>query len=152
MSTRFSLQNNHLVLSKPDDCIDRLDSLTELLAITQRISDYEKVHEAVQTEQMSIKMVCNFTKKSWNILNSDNYEAARQAVANVINDEECVNVPYIIMKRHGKEILVCQLALQNEKPYWKVVRAEDFTCRELSYLISVIKEAGLYSFTKITRH
>ena len=152
MSTRFSLQNNHLVLSKPDDCIDRLDSLTELLAITQRISDYEKVHEAVQTEQMSIKMVCNFTKKSWNILNSDNYEAARQAVANVINDEECVNVPYIIMKRHGKEILVCQLALQNEKPYWKVVRAEDFTCRELSYLINVIKEAGLYSFTKITRH
>ena len=152
MSTRFSLQNNHLVLSKPDDCINRLDSLTELLAITQRISDYEKVHEAVQTEQMSIKMVCNFTKKSWNILNSDNYEAARQAVANVINDEECVNVPYIIMKRHGKEILVCQLALQNEKPYWKVVRAEDFTCRELSYLINVIKEAGLYSFTKITRH
>ena len=152
MSTRFSLQNNHLVLSKPDDCINRLDSLTELLAITQRISDYEKVHEAVQTEQMSIKMVCNFTKKSWNILNSDNYEAARQAVANVINDEECVNVPYIIMKRHGKEILVCQLALQNERPYWKVVRAEDFTCRELSYLINVIKEAGLYSFTKITRH
>lgn len=152
MSTRFSLQNNHLVLSKPDDCIDRLDSLAELLAITQRISDYEKVREAVQTEQMSIKMVCNFTKKSWNILNSDNYEAARQAVANVLDDKECIYTPYIIMKRHGKEILVCQLALQNEKPYWKVVRAEDFTCRELSYLINVIKEAGLYSFTKITRH
>ena len=152
MSTRFSLQNNHLVLSKPDDCIDRLDSLTELLAITQRISDYEKVREAVQTEQMSIKMVCNFTKKSWNILNSDNYEAARQAVANAIDDKECIYTPYIIMKRHGKEILVCQLTLQNEKPYWKVVRAEDFTCRELSYLINVIKEAGLYSFTKITRH
>lgn len=152
MSTRFSLQNNHLVLSKPDDCIDRLDSLAELLAITQRISDYEKVREAVQTEQMSIKMVCNFTKKSWNILNGDNYEAARQAVANVLDDKECIYTPYIIMKRHGKEILVCQLALQNEKPYWKVVRAEDFTCRELSYLINVIKEAGLYSFTKITRH
>ena len=152
MSTRFSLQDNHLVLSKPDDCNDRLDSLSELFAVTQKISDYEKIYEAVQTEQMSVKMVCNFTKKSWNILNHDNYEAARQAVADAIENDECVNTPYIIMKRHGKEILVCQLALLNGKPYWKVVRASDFTHRELSYLINVIKEAGLYTFTKITRH
>ena len=152
MSTHFSLQdNNKLVLSRPEDTPDRLDSLTELLSITQRISDYEKVHEAVQTEQMSIKLVCNFSKKSWNLLNHDNFEVVRQTVANYLNDEECVYDPYIIMKRHGKEIVACRLISLDRKTYWKVIRANDFTARELSYLISVIKDAGLYSFTKITR-
>ena len=151
MSTHFSLQDNKLVLSRPENTPDRLDSLTELLTITQRISDYEKVHEAVQTEQMSIKLVCNFSKKSWNIQNHDSFEAVRQTVADYLNDEESVYDPYIIMKRHGKEIVACQLASLNGKPYWKVIRASDFTARELSYLINVIKDAGLYSFTKITR-
>ena len=151
MSTHFSLQDEKLVISKPEDSPEKLYSLTDLLSVTQRISDYEKVHEAVQTDQMSIKMVCNFSKKNWNLLNHDNYEAVQQAVANVLDDEECVNTPYIIMKRHGKEILVCQLSSLYGKPYWKVVRANDFTHRELSYLIGVMKDAGLYSFTKITR-
>ena len=123
----------------------------ELLSVTQRISDYERVHEAVQTDQMSIKLVCNFSKKSWNLLNHDNYEAARKVLADALNDEGCFYIPFIIMKRHGKEIVTCQLVTNDGKPYWKVVRANDFSHRELSYLINVLKEAGLYSFTKITR-
>ena len=150
-STHFSIQDGKLVISKPEDSTESLDSLSELLTITQKISDYERVHEAVQTDQMSIKMVCNFTKKSWNLLNRDNYEVVGQVVADVLSDEECVNIPYVIMKRHGKEILVCQLSSLKGKPYWKVVRANDFSHRELSYLINVMKDASLYSFTKITR-
>jgi hypothetical protein len=55
------------------------------------------------------------------------------------------------MKRHGEEIVVCQLTSLNGKPFWKVVRASNFSCRELSYLINTLKEAGIFSFTKITR-
>lgn len=151
MSTHFSLLNNQLIISKPEKGIENLDSLSELLAITQRISDYERVHEAVQTEQMSIKLVCNFSKKSWNLLNHDNYETIRQVVANFLNNDDDIYIPYVIMKRHGEEIVVCQLSSLNGKPFWKVVRASNFSCRELSYLINTLKEAGIFSFTKITR-
>jgi len=151
MSTHFSLLNNQLIISKPENGTENLDSLSELLAITQRISDYERVHEAVQTEQMSIKLVCNFSKKSWNLLNHDNYETIRQVVANFLNSDDDIYIPYVIMKRHGEEIVVCQLTSLNGKPFWKVVRASNFSCRELSYLINTLKEAGIFSFTKITR-
>lgn len=151
MSTHFSLLNNQLIISKPENGTENLDSLSELLAITQRISDYERVHEAVQTEQMSIKLVCNFSKKSWNLLNHDNYETIRQVVANFLNNDGDIYIPYVIMKRHGEEIVVCQLSSLNGKPFWKVVRASNFSCRELSYLINTLKEAGIFSFTKITR-
>jgi hypothetical protein len=151
MSTHFSLLNNQLIISKPENSTENLDSLSELLAITQRISDYERVHEAVQTEQMSIKLVCNFSKKSWNLLNHDNYETIRQVVANFLNSDDDIYIPYVIMKRHGEEIVVCQLTSLNGKPFWKVVRASNFSCRELSYLINTLKEAGIFSFTKITR-
>lgn len=151
MSTHFSLLNNQLIISKPEKGTENLDSLSELLAITQRISDYERVHEAVQTEQMSIKLVCNFSKKSWNLLNHDNYETIRQVVANFLNNDGDIYIPYVIMKRHGEEIVVCQLSSLNGKPFWKVVRASNFSCRELSYLINTLKEAGIFSFTKITR-
>ena len=151
MSTHFSLLNNQLIISKPEKGIENLDSLSELLAITQRISDYERVHEAVQTEQMSIKLVCNFSKKSWNLLNHDNYETIRQVVAIFLNNDDDIYIPYVIMKRHGEEIVVCQLSSLNGKPFWKVVRASNFSCRELSYLINTLKEAGIFSFTKITR-
>lgn len=151
MSTHFSLLNNQLIISKPENGTENLDSLSELLAITQRISDYERVHEAVQTEQMSIKLVCNFSKKSWNLLNHDNYETIRQVVANFLNSDDDIYIPYVIMKRHGEEIVVCQLTSLNGKPFWKVVRASNFLCRELSYLINTLKEAGIFSFTKITR-
>ena len=126
--------------------LTRLDNSINFLMI--RCISFE--HKLVN-EQMSIKLVCNFSKKSWNILNHDNFEAVRQTVADYLNDEESVYDPYIIMKRHGKEIVACQLVSLNGKPYWKVIRASDFTARELSYLINVIKDAGLYSFTKITR-
>jgi len=151
MSTHFSLLNNQLIITKPENGTENLDSLSELLAITQRISDYERVHEAVQTEQMSIKLVCNFSKKSWNLLNHDNYETIRQVVANFLNSDDDIYIPFVIMKRHGEEIVVCQLTSLNGKPFWKVVRASNFSCRELSYLINTLKEAGIFSFTKITR-
>ena len=151
MSTHFSLLNNQLIISKPENSTENLDSLSELLAITQRISDYERVHEAVQTEQMSIKLVCNFSKKSWNLLNHDNYETIRQVVADFLSSDDNIYIPFVIMRRHGEEIVACQLTSLNGKPFWKVVRASNFSCRELSYLINTLKEAGIFSFTKITR-
>ena len=154
MSTRFSVRDNHLVMTGPDDNHDCLDSLTRLYYLTQEISEHDRVHEAVQTERISIKMVCNFSGKSWDMLNQNNFEAVRQAVANILNNDECVNVPYIIMKRDDKETLVCQLSILGEKrrPCWKVVRANDFSWNELAYFVNSLKKASVYFYAFHTKN
>lgn len=147
----FSLQDGHLMVTSLSKRSKALDSLEGLFNVTQNLTSHEIIRETVETDLMSVEMVCNFNKFSVDLMNEEHHEDAKQAIADVLLNDG-VNIPYIIMKKYDKELLVCQLAIRNEKPYWKVIRASNFTHRELSFFISVLKRAGIYSFAKITRH
>jgi len=150
MSARFNLQGKSLLVSKPDSGREDLDALPELLEITHRYSDNDTFREAVETDKITIQLICNFSKKSYNLLSKSDYGGIKNAIADVL-ERDSVNIPYVVMKKSGKELIVCGLAIKS-KPFWRVVRTNNFTFRELNYLASVLKEAGIYSFTNNTHH
>ena len=148
MSAQFNLQGKSLLVSKPDSGREDLDALPELLEITHRYSDNDTFREAVEIDKITIQLICNFSKKSYNLLSKSDYDGIKHAITDVL-ERDSVNIPYVVMKKSGRELIVCELAIK-DKPFWRVVRTNNFTFRELNYLASVLKEAGIYSFTKNT--
>ena len=148
MSARFNLQGKSLLVSKTDSDREDLDALPELLEITHQYSGNDILREAVETDKITIQLICNFSKISYNLLSKNDYNGIKHAIADVL-ERDSVNIPYVVMKKRGRELIVCELAIKS-KPFWRVVRTNDFTYRELNYLASILKEAGIYSFAKNT--
>lgn len=146
MSIHFTLQENGLLLTKPDDCAENLDSFEELLRITQRLSGGEIVREAVQTNCLKITLAA---RRDFDLLNANNRDAVQRAIEEAIKQNLEASIS---MRKHGEEFIVCRLAFSKDKAYWKVTLAKDFTSRELSYLANVLRDTSILYLNKNIRH
>lgn len=145
MSIHYTLREDGLLLTKPDDSMESLDSFEELLRITQRLSGGETVREAVQTNCMKITLVAN---RDYDLLNPNNRETIQQIIGKAIEQGSEVG---LIMRKHGEDFVSCRLAYHDGKAYWKVILANDFTSRELSYLSNVLRDIGILYLNKNIR-
>ena len=149
MAATFSVDPTGFLILRTNKRGDNTVSLSELLNITQNLSLGETHHDAIDLKRISIKMVCNFSKQTYDLLDESQFNYAGNVVKDVIENES-VNVPYVIMFRDRQEHIVCKISFNDEKPYWQVVRSGDFTHRELSYYVNILKHAGILSLSKRT--
>ena len=143
MSKKYSLLGDDLMVTDTSTDGKELRKLDVLHDVLKRYNYDEQRREPVDTNHIEIFFVQSLNSRKLNALDKKNY-AEMQRATRLFADGKSMIIPYVIMYKDDKELIVCELKQNEKTSYWKVIRDNKFSYRELNYLIDTLRSAGVF--------
>lgn len=97
--------------------------------------------------QISIDLACGEECTSADCIN-DATDAQKAQVYEIIRafvlGEKDIRMPYLIYRKSGKERICCECTLYKDHAEWNVLRANDISSLDISYLVKVMRDLKIY--------
>lgn len=142
---KYSLDNGRIIEFESED-----EKNDELSVIYREIMARDKNRKKPPFDEslVAIDFVCSNECTSAELINDtteDELAKVRQAVRDYVENKEGAHMPYIIYRKSMRERICCECTRIDDKVFWRVLRADSITSRDIKYLVDTMKAAGIYN-------
>lgn len=144
MSLIFNLIGNTLMVANTDNSSQNLQNLTILQSVTKQYASNDNRREALDSNALNIYFIQGPDGVKYECI-EENYGTIHHKLFEFLHGRG--TVPYMIMYKHGVELIVCELSIPKEEkqhPFWRVIRTHNYNIREIDYLIETMRKAKVY--------